>query len=185
MSCLLSGVGHDLVMPNIEIIYRNSCDATEPSVVEIVGVTGMCNRRIITIPCDGCEFCRGIRTYGCRIKNCNVIEDRNTKSRVLTLVEPADCIAFIAGVTGSDPYADISTFEAAVCANIESLGGVTGLYGDIIITGPLPAFEEQYVVGTVNDGVCTPTGINVFSPGIYRLENCGGTTEITITNSTP
>lgn len=186
MKCQISGVGHDLVMPNFEIIYRDTCDdtITGPVITETVGVTGQCNRRIITIPCNGCEKCRQIKSYGCRIKDCTLEDGRNTKIRVPFLLEldSAGCSGFNNCISSNDPYDNIDAFATQVCTCLEA-EGITGLSGDVIISGPLPAFEEPYTVATINNGNCTPEDIPIFTSGMYRLENCGGETMFTITNS--
>lgn len=190
MKCLVSGVGHDLIIPNIEVIYRDTCDETitAPVVTEVSGATGQCNKRIITIPCNGCEKCRKTKAYGCRIKTCTLDDGRNTKTREPYLLELSDanCTIFTTGMSGisGTTFADISTFETFVCDQLETIG-LTGLFGTVVIRGPLPAFDVPFTVASIQDGVCTEAGITTFTAGLYRLENCGDTTTFEITNSSP
>jgi len=187
MKCPSYGVGHSLIMPNLEIIYRDSCDETVPIITEMSGMTGLCNKRIITIPCNGCDKCRGIKSYGCRIKDCSLEDGRNTKIRspVLLNLGETGCETFISNVEGDDPYSTVADFSAFVCSNLGLLGA-TGLnmFGDLIISGPLPAFEQPYVIATIQNGQCIIPTLIPFTAGLYRLENCGGTTFITIENNT-
>jgi len=188
MKCTIEGTGHDLVMPNLKIIYRDTCDdtITEPIIQEVEGVTGQANMRIITIPCGGCDKCRQIRAYGCRIKDCSLEDGRNTKTREPFLLELTDseCTTInLAIINVEISTTNISTFATELCTVLENSIGITGMFGDVVITGPVPAFAEQYTVAIIRNGVCEPQDIAPFTAGDYILENCGIT--ITINNSTP
>ena len=192
MKCPVEGAGHNLVMPNLKVIYRNVCafpdTNTDPIITEVPGATGQANMRIITIPCGGsCEKCSQIRAYGCRIKDCSLEDGRNTKTRQPFLLElsESDCMTFNTNIdNGGNPYTDITTFSGAVCTELESIG-ITGNFGDVVITGPVPAFAQPYTVAIIRDGICEPQDIAPFTAGTYILENCGGVTMVTIENSTP
>lgn len=184
MKCPVSGTSHDLVMPNIEIVYRDTCDETitSPVITEISGTDGQCNKRIVTIPCNGCEKCQKVKAYGCRIKTCNLEDGRNTKSRATALLDLVENCTDLINVVNGSLFTDITDFESTICTQLDTIG-ITGLFGSVIISGPLPAFEEPFIVASVQDGACTEAGIETFTAGEYRLENCGGTALFTIQNS--
>lgn len=188
MKCPVEGAGHNLVMPNLKIVYRNTCDdsITDPVITEVAGATGQANMRIITIPCGGCEDCRQIRAYGCRIKDCSLEDGRNTKTREPFLLElsESDCTTFNTNVDGNNPYSNILELSNDICTQLESIG-ITGLFGEVVISGPIPAFAQPYTVAIIRNGVCEPQDIAPFTAGTYVLENCGGTTMVVIEASTP
>jgi len=186
MNCAISGTAHDLRAPNLEIIYRRSCDQDDPTVFDFTGITGQCNQRIITVPCgDGCEMCKRVKAYGCRLKTCNLGDGRNIEVQDPTFVNLSDtqCNDLQLAIGGNN-FADIATFQIAICNEIDGFID-SGLFGDLIISGPLPGLEIPYVVATVVNGVCTPTVISSFTAGEYLLDNCDGTANITIDASTP
>ena len=184
MNCAISGTAHDLRVPNLEIIYRRSCDQDDPTVSDVTGVTGQCNQRVITVPCgDGCEMCKRVKAYGCRIKTCNLDDGRNIEVQDPTFVNLSveQCIILQSAIETN--FADIAALQTVICSEIDGFGD-TGLFGDVIISGPIPGLEIPYVVATVFNGVCTPTSIPLFTAGEYLLDNCDGTAVITIDAST-
>ena len=143
--------------------------------------------RIITIPCNGCEKCQyQIRSYGCRIKTCNLDDGRNTKTReqVLLQLSETDCETFTLAIDGESFDELFTILNDIICPTLTAIG-LTGLFGDIVIRGPLPAFEVPFTIATVQNGVCVPLPISPFNAGEYRLENCGGFALFTIGNSSP